>query len=79
MLQSAGRIEWDNNGVMHGGPVTVSFGGHAIRLANPMIQNSVISTVDYGKLQIKPGGGFSVELYLKPSSQKKLKALVAGR
>jgi hypothetical protein len=77
-LQSTGRIEWDANGLTNGGPVRLSFGGHSIRLTDPMIRNSLISTADYGKIQFK--GGFNgAELFLKPSQQRKLRAVIATR
>jgi hypothetical protein len=58
--------------------VTLSLGGHAIRLADPMIRSSLISTVDYGKIQLTVDLG-GAEYFLKASQRKKLGALIGAK
>ncbi len=75
-MQLKGDVEWDANGVANGGPVVkLSFWGHDIELTDDMIKDGFISTRNYGKIQIKPGANFSMQLFLTPTQQKKLKEL----
>jgi hypothetical protein len=75
-LELSGEVRGDANGLVNGGPITeLSFGGHKIELADSMIKDGFISTTKYGKIQIK--GGFNgMQLFLKPSQQRRLKELI---
>lgn len=75
-MQLKGRVEWDASGVANGGPIVgLSFWGHDIELTDNMIKDGFISTRNYGKLQIKAGEGFGMQLFLTPTQQRKLKEL----
>jgi hypothetical protein len=75
-MELSGRIEWDQSGLVTGGPVdSFSFWGQKIELTSNMITDGVLSTRDYGKIMIKVNPNGSMHIELTPSQQEKIKQL----
>ena len=75
-MELSGRIQWDANGLISGGPVnSFSFWGQKIELASDMITGGFLSTKDYGKIMLKANPDGSMHLELTPSQQKRIKQL----
>lgn len=67
-----GRVDWDNNGIVNGGPIAeLSFWGKKVVLNNSMIKNSFIDTKDYGKIMVV-SEGMHLAMKLTPSQKKKI-------
>jgi hypothetical protein len=71
-VKISGDFRADRNGVTNAGPIKLYLGGHAIPLADPMIRDGLISTVGYGKIQIKIEPNFQAAYFLKASQREKL-------
>lgn len=77
-MEFSGRIQWDENGLVNGGPVvSFSFWGQKIELTSDMITNGLLSTKDYGKIMLKANPDGSLHMELTPSQQEKIKQLKA--
>jgi predicted small lipoprotein YifL len=75
-MELSGRIQWDANGLVNGGPVdSFSFWGQKIELTSNMITDGFLSTKDYGKIMIKANSNGSMRIELTPNQQKKIKQL----
>ena len=75
-MELSGRIEWDADGLVNGGPVeSFSFWGQQIELTSNMITNGILSTKDYGDILIKANSNGSMHIELTPSQQQKIKLL----
>jgi hypothetical protein len=75
-MELSGRIEWDADGLVNGGPVeSFSFWGQQIELTSNMITNGMLSTKDYGDILIKANSNGSMHIELTPSQQQKIKLL----
>jgi hypothetical protein len=77
-MELSGRIQWDENGLVNGGPVdSFSFWGQKLELTSNMITDGFLSTKDYGKIMMKANANGSMHIELTPSQQKKIMQLKA--